>query len=499
MKYGFTLLTLFIGFIAQAQVTAYPPEDLIECDDNTDGFAVFDLTQTYEQILFDQDPLEHLIFFYETQMDADLNLNPIVNDFSYINITNPQTIFARLEHAASGNYDTTFFDLMVAPMLEIGSGPYTIELCDDWINGSTGDDEISTFDLTGLNDDITLGNSNLSVRFYETLADQNAGDYIINPDMYQNIVNPQTIYVSVFNELGCESRTHVTITVLANPSPNPNPDELVICDDDNDGTAEFMLTDLDAEIINGEPGVTIRYYETFLQAVNGYFEDQMNSPYVNVINPQIIYARVEYDPTTGGTGCYTIVDVVLRVYNTPIISPITDYILFDNGDDGIEEFDLTTKIPEILNGQTNTSVFFFETELDAESFTNPIIFPEAYVNNGSPQPIYVGLLDDSNICYSAPGNFDLVLDTTIGFNDNIFSDLIMSPNPASEIVKIQSSNFSSETQVVLYNIQGQVVLSEVKNSATGNFIVNVSNLTTGMYFMQIQSEGASITKKLIKQ
>jgi len=495
MKLKFTLLVLFIGLITQAQVIAHQPDDLVLCDD--DDFAVFDLTQTFDQIIDGQDPFDLLIYFYETQQDADSNTNAIANDIAYMNISNPQTIYVRVEHATTSKYDTTNFELIVAPKPVIGSGPYSIELCDDLINGSTSTDEVSTFDLTGLNDDITLGNSTYSVFYYETLADQNNNNPI-NPDTaYQNITTPQTLYVSVFNEFGCRSTTLLTLLVLNNPSPKPQ-DPFEVCDDDNDGYAEFMLTDLDVNIIGGEAGVTIGYYETEARAVIGDPLDQLLSPYANIIPfTQVIYARAEYDPSAGGTGCYTIIEVVLSVNDTPIIGVITDYVLPDIGNDGIEEFSLFSKVPEILNGQTDMSISFYETHADAEiGITNAL--PDLYVNITNPQTIYVRLESDLNSCYSI-GSFNLVVDTTASINDATFSDLTISPNPALDIIQIQSDNFSAETNVEVYNIQGQVVFSEVKNSATGNFTINVSDFASGMYFVQIQSEGKTVAKKLIKQ
>jgi hypothetical protein len=47
---------------------------------------------------------------------------------------------------------------------------------------------------------------------------------------------------------------------VVNPLPSPvTPTPLEVCDDDNDGLAEFILTDKDDEIIGGEPGVAIAY------------------------------------------------------------------------------------------------------------------------------------------------------------------------------------------------------------------------------------------------
>ena len=41
------------------------------------------------------------------------------------------------------------------------------------------------------------------------------------------------------------------------------PDPLVVCDQvPNDGEAEFTLTDADNDIINGQTGMVVTYYET---------------------------------------------------------------------------------------------------------------------------------------------------------------------------------------------------------------------------------------------
>lgn len=482
-------------------VIAYQPDDLTVCDDDNDGFAVFDLTQTFDQIIGGQDPFDLLIYFFETQQDADLNTNAIANDIAYMNISNPQTIYVRVEHATTSEFDTTNFQLIVLPSPEIGIGPFAIFLCDDMINGSTGDDEISTFDLTGMNDAIALGDSSLNVRYYETLADQNNNNPINLDTAYQNITTPQTLFVSVFNTEGCESRNLLTLTVLSNPSPEPQ-DPFEVCDDDNDGFAEFMLTDLDNSIINGELGVTIGYYATYEQAVIGDPLDQLLSPYSNITPyTQIIWARAEYDPTAGGTGCYTIIEVVLLVNNMPD-EPTDDFgdlTVFDDDGDGTAVFDLTINTPFVIGVQDPSNflpVTYYVSQTDASNNVNVILTPSSYTSSG--QTIWVRIENITTGC-ALISSFELIVDTTVGIGDVAFSDLTIHPNPASEVIQIQSTNFSSETNVVIYNIQGQEVYSEVKNSTTGNFTINVSDLRTGMYFIQVHSEGKIVAKKLIKQ
>ena len=51
---------------------------------------------------------------------------------------------------------------------------------------------------------------------------------------------------------------------------------------------------------------------------------------------------------------------------------VTDYDLCEVNTDYVGVFDLTTKTDEILNGQPDKFVSYFETEEDAIANTNPI-------------------------------------------------------------------------------------------------------------------------------
>src|SRR5690606_865862 len=131
------------------------------------------------------------------------------------------------------------------------------------------------------------------------------------------------------------------ITFLNQPFA-ATPDPLQECDElPNDGIDEFMLTDADAQIINGQPDVTVSYYLTLALAEIGDPGDQLISPFTNTVpDNQIVFARLEDD----NSGCYDIVELNLIVNPSPAIaSPITDFYVCDNDQDGVEIFDLTSK------------------------------------------------------------------------------------------------------------------------------------------------------------
>ena len=187
-----------------------------------------------------------------------------------------------------------------------------------------------------------------------------------------------------------------------------------VCDDNNDGLAEFILTDKDDEIIGGEPGVAITYHELVTDAENGVNPIDVTIPYTNTTTySQIIYARVEFPIALGGTGCFTIVELELVAIPTPIIPvAIPDLVACDDDSDGLTEFDLTLQEATIYGGQDplDYTLTYHTTEPDAQDGTNPIATPEAFLNT-IPffQTIWVRLQDNANTCIKI-GSFNLVVE-----------------------------------------------------------------------------------------
>ena len=147
--------------------------------------------------------------------------NPIVNTTSYQNLTNPQTIFVRLEDLNNGCVSIGEFNLIVA-LPPVILQPTSLNQCDDEIV-----DETTVFDLTVKDDEITSANTDWEVIYYETEEDALSGiNAIENPEAYTNTsvagnaANPQTLYVAVVNIEGCIAYTTLTIRVLPNPTPS---------------------------------------------------------------------------------------------------------------------------------------------------------------------------------------------------------------------------------------------------------------------------------------
>ena len=433
-------------------------DDYIVCDDNDDGFSQFDFdTVMTPQILGTQDPADFTLTYHTTQLAADNGTSPIVNTGNYTNVTNPQTIYVRLEGNVNGCVTTGSFVIRVEfPPVIVQPTPLAIcdELDADYYENN---DDMATFDLTVKNNEITAGNTSWIVTYYETQANAQADvSPIADPTMYTNMMvgtnpaNPQTVYVRVTDaDTGCFSFTTLTIRVLPNPTPLQNPTDLELCDDvnvvgPNDLIEIFDLTTNEVATINGELGVSASYYTDLDDALMGtnqivdptaHSNEDPDNPGV-AITPQTIYLRVTNGTDasgTGGTGCYTIVSFDITVNPLPVVSPIEDYIYCELFNDGQYGFDLESKTPEILNGQDGTifTVTYHETQGEADMAMNALSSP--YTNTSNPQTIYVNITNTLTGC-----------DTTTTFNIEVQEAAQANPDLVPIVYQICDDNMETD-------------------------------------------------------
>nr|WP_321225551.1 T9SS type B sorting domain-containing protein [uncultured Psychroserpens sp.] len=136
-----------------------------------------------------------------------------------------------------------------------------------------------------------------------------------------------------------------------------------------DGITQFDLEDNTVGLIGDQMNVEITYHESEENAVLGI--NPLTSPYTNTSNPQSLYTRIQNTVSL----CFVTSRIDLNVTEIGIIPP-SDIEICDNPllPTGITEFDLTSKIPEILNGLNpdDYSFTFHLTEENAETNSNPI-------------------------------------------------------------------------------------------------------------------------------
>ncbi len=386
------------------------PTTLTLCDDNTPGDEQeqFTLEDRNTQILNGQLGLD--VSYYLTLIDAEANLNPLVSP--YTNITNPQTVFVRVQNTITTCHNFTTLTLEVLP-IPIPRAPNNLKTCDDTLSG----DGQEIFDLTINELFILNGELGVTPSYHETLLDaENGINPILDPANYTNTDTPvQTIYVRVNNDIkGCFAIINFDVIVYPLPTATAAQD-LLICEVGTDNLHPFDLEAQSASILGIQDAAThlVTYHETLADAATGI--NPLVSPYVNTTNPQTIYVNV----TNTSIGCQnSSVQFNLEVLEAAVATSPNPFALCDDnietdGDPTNDSvfFDLLSQNVDILNGQNpgNYLVRYFASQSDADLEINEL--PDVFENTVNPQIIIArvdndtqvtnpsGSLVDSSVCY----------------------------------------------------------------------------------------------------
>lgn len=73
------------------------------------------------------------------------------------------------------------------------------------------------------------------------------------------------------------------------------------------------------------------------------------------------------------------------------------------------------------------------------------------------------------------------------------------PNPAHEQVKVSFDRIEGTATVTMTSITGQVIYHQSVNTQTGSVIIPLQQVPAGMYIIELQSDNARFTEKLIKE
>ena len=462
-----------------------PIPDFVLCDEDADGFTVFDLSSWDAQVT--ATPADLGITYYETLGDAQANTNEIAPANAYTNTSSPQIIFVRLENT-DGCSAISQFNLIVNP-LPIYATPSIEPLCD--YDGVL--DESTEFDLSEVTTITTGDDPAFVVSYHESQIEAEAGTPAL-PLLYTNTSNPQTIWTRIADAVtGCFIIDSFTLTVLDTPFANV-PVSLKECDTDTDGIDEFDLTQADADIIGGQTDVFVNYYLTLALAEAGDPATALASPYTNITSPQTVYGRIEKT----FTGCFDITELELIVI---LSQPLPTYELCDDDADGFAVFDLSTYDTIVVADPTGLTITYHETEIAASAGT-PFINPaNAYTNLSSPQGMFVRVVNDDGCVtigtfdlvvlplpiYATPSieplcDYDGVLDESTEFDLSEVTTITTGDDPAF-VVSYHESQIEAEAGTpalpLLYTNTSnpQTIWTRIADAVTGCFIIDSFTLT----------------------
>ena len=162
----------------------------------------------------------------------------------------------------------------------------------------------------------------------------------------------------------------------------------------------------------------------------------------------------------------------------------------------INSSNLSFNSPELNNVQwvsTGTWSLKVKDINDDEIWQNNHIILFIFNNNNSNDIVKVPVHIDSNILCQSLGIYS-------GEIDN--KDVLIYPNPTSNLFYINSSSFKNQiVDVKIYNTNGQLILSEKKTFNNNKISLSINSFTSGVYFIELETkvENLKRTIKIIKE
>lgn len=236
--------------------------DWLVCDDDNDGYWVFDLDEKRGEILKDINGAS--LSFYVSEADAELAQNAISGDYG--NSTNPQTVYFRLENSTNpncfsvGSMDLKVFDFPTAHT------PADIIVCDEGQTGSR------TFNLALKDGEVLNGQdpSDFVVSYHATEQDAHSGEGHLSKGNYINTASSEVIYARVQQSQLASCYDVTSFNLMVNPLPQPLLEETyVICPDHPDlildaGIFEsYVWTDGQGNVIGSQQILEIHELGTY--------------------------------------------------------------------------------------------------------------------------------------------------------------------------------------------------------------------------------------------
>ncbi|WP_140484807.1 T9SS type B sorting domain-containing protein [Flavobacterium sp. GSA192] len=257
------------------------------------------------------------------------------------------------------------------------------------------------FNLTVKNDAISANYNNETITYYTSLNGANNGvaaDLISNPQAFENTTSTNMdIWARVANSLtGCFSVAKISLIVSATNIPT-NYKIIVpaVCDDlldsngnnnnnDRDGISSFDLSATKATIQGLLPTTeiyNINYYRNEADALAemNKITDITNYRNIGYPNTQDIWVRVDsqIENACFGLGPY----ISLKVEALPFAHPVIISRQCDDNDDGIFTFNTVTLESDLIKGQTNVTVTYFDSNNDPLKDVNGVLISSPFPSN----------------------------------------------------------------------------------------------------------------------
>ncbi|GAA4280799.1 hypothetical protein GCM10022260_12200 [Gaetbulibacter aestuarii] len=394
--------------------------DLVNCSNETNGFAFFNLQLVKEEISSNNSNVE-IHFYFENGQEITGSLDNIEN-----NIPHEEVITVNAIHTSTGCINSKTFKLKTNPFPE--AHPLNeIFGCDD------NNDGISEyFDTSNIIQDVLGDQTDLDVTFFDL-----NGNKLVSPlsNPYTNTVpNQETLIVRVTNpQTSCYSETSLVLKTTSEPQIN-QPQIRYACDTGG-GYADFDTSNLKSQIIGDQHNLSVIYYDESGNLIGNSFPSSFrNTKPWN----QTIYVRVENDLNNL---CYSETHFNLVVKQLPEVVLEESYYLCDlepslslNVASGFDSYQWIYQDGEILSNTNevnliNSGNYKLKISRSEDGITCENSFEFKLVRSALPTITdvkYNELSDDNfiEIIATGDGDFEYSIDGINYQDSNLFHNLL---------------------------------------------------------------------------
>jgi len=467
------------------------PIDLKQCDDDTDGISVFNLTEANSEV--STNAALETFTYYESLTNAQAG-TPHINDPVHYTSADANTVWVTIVNG-NGCQRIAEVDLFVSATAIPNTFHRDFYACDEGVDPADG---FTAFDFSSVNADIlalfsATQQPHMQITYYaieaDALAETNAIPDISN---YTNtIANTHPVWVRVDNDLNNDCVGFgAYITLHVEPIPIANAvAQFRECDDDTDDLFLFDTSALESTLLGGQTGIHIDYFmadgvtllvDALGTAITQPFPNTFL--YGNVGSPGVAIDIVAVlTDTTRTQSCSSVPRTIsFIVDDSPVANPVTITPLCDLAEDGVQIFDTSTLEATLLGGQLGMDVTYFEvdgitplTDNAGTAITSP--FPATYTS----------ATKDIIAVVTNPLNATCIAQTTI--------NIIVNPLPQFDVttprfvclnlppITLSAENPDSTTYTYEWvkgvTVEGNLIDLVVNNG--GDYTVTATNTTTG--------------------
>ncbi|WP_299123982.1 choice-of-anchor L domain-containing protein [uncultured Winogradskyella sp.] len=331
--------------------------------------------------LVSQDVFSNNIEYYLTEEDA-INEENVLGETFAVN-GNTQRFYVKMSDLFLQCPDITTLDVTINGQIDIDILE-PLKGCDDNLDGYKDVDLVSHIQTQ------FADFANYNISYYLSSEDAiEAVAAISNPSMFNTTTDE--IFMRI-EEPGtdCFAINNFEIQIYSSPQFG-DISSFTSCEIDINNPSGFIFENKDFEILNGQTGMQVLYFETEDNAINKQDSIEKNSPYIANSNPQTIYVRLE---NTDEDSCYKTAPMQIEIRQAPVYNEPTDVFECDINNTGLVSTNLNEKITEITSSSLqNLNISFHLTPLNANLGTNEL-------------PLNYTTISSSQLIYSRIENFD---------------------------------------------------------------------------------------------